>query len=63
MNENICSDYQKIRAVKHAWMYGHENGLLTDDMYKFGIEMLKLDNEKTNEELLEVCLHKVLYNI
>ncbi|KAJ0178448.1 hypothetical protein K1T71_006271 [Dendrolimus kikuchii] len=54
VSENICTDYQKIRAVKHAWMYGHENALLTDDMYAFGIEMLILDNEKSNEELNEI---------
>lgn len=43
-----------MKAVKHAWMYGHESGLLTDEMYAFGIDMLKLEGEVTNEELMEV---------
>ncbi|XP_028030528.1 U3 small nucleolar RNA-associated protein 6 homolog [Bombyx mandarina] len=54
MSEDICSDQQKIKAVKHAWMYGHDNGLLSNDMYVFGIEMLKLENETTTDELLEI---------
>lgn len=54
VDEKICSDYQKINAVKHAWTYGHEHGLLTDDMYTFGIEMLKTANDVSNEELLEI---------
>lgn len=36
-------------------MYGHENGLLTNDMYAFGLEMLKLENETSDEEFKVVC--------
>lgn len=50
----MCSDIQKIKAVKHAWMYGHENGLLTNDMYAFGLDMLKLENETSDEEFMVV---------
>ncbi|XP_073947394.1 U3 small nucleolar RNA-associated protein 6 homolog [Choristoneura fumiferana] len=53
LNESICTDIQKITAVKEAWMYGHENELLTDDMYEFGIKLLKLENV-SNEELLKI---------
>ncbi|KAJ2944216.1 hypothetical protein O0L34_g18195 [Tuta absoluta] len=53
-DEAICSDDQRIRAVKHAWQFGHDNGLLTDDMYAFGIEMLKLENETSEGELMEI---------
>lgn len=35
-------------------MYGHENGLLSNDMFAFGIEILKLENETANEDLIEV---------
>ncbi|XP_075978746.1 U3 small nucleolar RNA-associated protein 6 homolog [Anticarsia gemmatalis] len=53
-DESVCNDYQKINAVKHAWMYGHDNGLLSNDMYAFGIEMFKLENEMSSEELMEI---------
>ncbi|CAB3259655.1 unnamed protein product [Arctia plantaginis] len=55
VNESVCSDLLKIQAVKNAWMYGHENGVLTDEMYAFGIKMYKLeqgaDFEKTIKNL------------
>lgn len=53
-NDAVCTDSQKIKAVKHAWMFGHENGLLTNEMYAFGFDMLKLENEMSKDELLEV---------
>ncbi|KAJ8716271.1 hypothetical protein PYW08_013556 [Mythimna loreyi] len=53
-NDSVCSDYQKINAVKHAWMYAHENGLLSNDMFAFGIEILKLENETSDEDLLRI---------
>ena len=40
--------------MKHAWMYGHENGLLSNDMFAFGIEILKLENDTSNEDLMQV---------
>lgn len=63
LSEDICSDQQKIKAVKHAWMYGHDNGLLSNDMYAFGIEMLKLENETTTDELLEVYISNAIVNL
>jgi hypothetical protein len=45
---------QKISAVKKAWYNCHESGLLSNDMFEFGIEMLKLENNITDEKLLEV---------
>lgn len=62
VNENVCSEYQKISAVKHAWKYGHNNGLLSNDMYAFGIEMFKLLNEMTNEEMMEVLKSAIKQN-
>ncbi|KAI5645548.1 u3 small nucleolar RNA-associated protein 6 domain-containing protein [Phthorimaea operculella] len=53
-DEAVCSDEQRISAVKHAWRFGHDNGLLTDDMYAFGIELLKLENETSEEEFMEI---------
>ncbi|KAH9638990.1 hypothetical protein HF086_000916 [Spodoptera exigua] len=53
-SETVCSDQQKISAVKHAWKYGYENGLLTNDMFAFGLEILKLENETSDEELMEI---------
>ncbi|KAM3960767.1 U3 small nucleolar RNA-associated protein 6 homolog [Aphomia sociella] len=54
VNERICSDVQKIRAVKQVWLYAHDSGLLTNDMYAFGIAMLKLENEISTDELMEI---------
>ncbi|XP_026762558.2 U3 small nucleolar RNA-associated protein 6 homolog [Galleria mellonella] len=54
VQERICSDYQKIRAVKQAWLFAHDNGLLTNDLYAFGISMLKLENEISNSDLMEI---------
>lgn len=56
VNESICTEIQKITAVKEAWMYGHENELLTDDMYEFGITLLKLENA-SDEELVKVPIY------
>lgn len=53
-NENVCRDHQRIKAVKHAWNYGNENGLLSNDMFAFGIEILKLENETSNDELMQI---------
>ncbi|KAL4713139.1 hypothetical protein ACJJTC_004525 [Scirpophaga incertulas] len=53
-NESICTDSQKITAVKKAWYYGHENALLSEDMFKFGIDLLKAENKTSNENLLEL---------
>ncbi|XP_030025221.2 U3 small nucleolar RNA-associated protein 6 homolog [Manduca sexta] len=54
LSDNVCVESQKIEAVKHAWMYGHDNGLLSSDMYSFGIEMLKLENKMSENELVEM---------
>ncbi|XP_068618280.1 U3 small nucleolar RNA-associated protein 6 homolog [Battus philenor] len=54
INDTLCTDEQKIRAVKHAWMYGHENGLLSNEMYAFGIELLKLEDDLSTENFLEI---------
>ncbi|XP_059053862.1 U3 small nucleolar RNA-associated protein 6 homolog [Achroia grisella] len=54
VNERICSDYQKISAVKKAWLFAHENGLLTNDLYAFGIAFLKLDDKISTVDLLEI---------
>ncbi|CAG5025073.1 unnamed protein product [Parnassius apollo] len=54
LNDTLCTDQQKINAVKHAWYYGHENGLLSNDMYAFGIEVLKLEDELSTEELMKI---------
>ncbi|XP_026732506.1 U3 small nucleolar RNA-associated protein 6 homolog [Trichoplusia ni] len=54
VSESVCNDKQKISAVKHAWMYGHGNGLLSNDMYSFGIKLLKLEGETSNDELMEI---------
>ncbi|CAG4950700.1 unnamed protein product [Colias eurytheme] len=54
LNNNICTDLQKITAVKQAWMYGHENGLLSNDMYAFGISLLKLEGEISSDEFVQI---------
>ncbi|XP_041986309.1 U3 small nucleolar RNA-associated protein 6 homolog [Aricia agestis] len=53
VNNSLCSDLQQITAVKHAWYFGLENGLLDNDMYEFGFNMLKLD-DLSNEELSKI---------
>ncbi|XP_023945935.2 U3 small nucleolar RNA-associated protein 6 homolog [Bicyclus anynana] len=54
VKDSVCSEIQKINTVKHAWNYGHENGLLTNEMYAFGISVLKLEDEMTKDELTEI---------
>ncbi|XP_047993663.1 U3 small nucleolar RNA-associated protein 6 homolog [Leguminivora glycinivorella] len=54
LNENVCSENQKVTAIKDAWMFGHENGLLSDDMYAFGIELLKLEDSLNSAELGQI---------
>ncbi|XP_045766401.1 U3 small nucleolar RNA-associated protein 6 homolog [Maniola jurtina] len=54
IKDSVCTELQKISTVKHAWNYGHENGLLTNEMYAFGISMLKLQDEMTKDELTEI---------
>ncbi|OWR44253.1 u3 small nucleolar RNA-associated protein 6 [Danaus plexippus plexippus] len=54
LKDNLCTDLQKICAVKQAWFFSHENGLLSNDMYVFGIKMLKLEGEITETQLTEV---------
>lgn len=54
VNESSCSERQKIEAVRQAWMFGHEHGLLSEYMYDFGIEMLKIEAEITDDELLKI---------
>lgn len=53
VTDSICNDNQKIDAVKQAWLFGHEHGLLTNEMYEFGIDLLKLEDE-SQEQLVEV---------
>lgn len=54
MNDTLCTDLQKIRIVKQAWMFGHENGVLSNDMYAFGIELLKFENTLSTEDFKQV---------
>lgn len=54
LREGICTDLQKVAVVKRAWYYGHENGLLSKEMYTFGIQMLKLEDEISKDEYTEV---------
>ncbi|KAF9411362.1 hypothetical protein HW555_009809 [Spodoptera exigua] len=61
-SETVCSDQQKISAVKHAWKYGYENGLLTNEMFAFGLEILKLENETSDEELMEILDSAIIMN-
>lgn len=56
LKDDLCTDLQKICAVKQAWFFSHENGLLSNDMYVFGIKMLKLEGEITETQLTEVML-------
>ncbi|XP_053606153.1 U3 small nucleolar RNA-associated protein 6 homolog [Plodia interpunctella] len=53
VTDSICNDNQKIDAVKQAWLFGHEHGLLTNEMYEFGIDLLKLEDE-SQEQLVEI---------
>ncbi|CAG9087109.1 unnamed protein product [Plutella xylostella] len=53
-SDSVCSGEQKVNAVKSAWLVGHEQGLLPDHMYPFGIQMLKLENELSSSELFEI---------
>lgn len=50
----MCSDSQKIWAVKDAWSFGLENEVLSSEMFEFGFEVLKLENTKSEQELLQV---------
>lgn len=54
LREGICTDLQKVAVVKRAWYYGHENGLLSKEMYTFGIQMLKLEDEISKDEYTEI---------
>ncbi|XP_072947814.1 U3 small nucleolar RNA-associated protein 6 homolog [Epargyreus clarus] len=54
VNESLCTETQKIFAVKQAWNYGHENGLLSNEMYAFGISLLKLEDEIPKDEFAEI---------
>lgn len=56
-SDSVCSGEQKVNAVKSAWLVGHEQGLLPDHMYPFGIQMLKLENELSSSELFEVIFY------
>uniref|UniRef100_A0A1E1WCU7 U3 small nucleolar RNA-associated protein 6 homolog n=1 Tax=Pectinophora gossypiella TaxID=13191 RepID=A0A1E1WCU7_PECGO len=62
VSESICTDVQKLNAVKHAWLNGHESGLLSEDMFAFGFEMLKLENETSQDELMEILDTASKYN-
>ncbi|XP_063828068.1 U3 small nucleolar RNA-associated protein 6 homolog [Ostrinia nubilalis] len=53
-SESVCSDSQKIWAVKDAWLFGLENDVLNSEMFEFGFEVLKLENTKSEKELLEI---------
>ncbi|CAH0398639.1 unnamed protein product [Chilo suppressalis] len=61
-NETACTDLQKISAVKEAWYYGHDNGILSTEIFAFGIEILKMENEISDEKLSEL-LDNVSMNI
>ncbi|KPI91753.1 U3 small nucleolar RNA-associated protein 6-like [Papilio xuthus] len=54
INDTLCTDLQKIQVVKHAWMFGHENGVLSNEMYAFGIELLKLENTLSNDDFKQI---------
>ncbi|CAG9793729.1 unnamed protein product [Diatraea saccharalis] len=62
VNEAICTNLQKISAVKEAWYYGHDNGLLSTDIFAFGIEVLKMENEISDSKLKEL-LDNVSMNV
>ncbi|KAL0872125.1 hypothetical protein ABMA27_004545 [Loxostege sticticalis] len=53
-SESVCSDSQKIWAVKDAWSFGLENEVLSSEMFEFGFEVLKLENTKSEQELLQI---------
>ncbi|CAK1550599.1 unnamed protein product [Leptosia nina] len=57
LNDCICTENQKIHAVKQAWMYGHENGLLSNDMYAFGISFMKLEKEDYSQ-IIDTAVEK-----
>lgn len=54
LDESVWEDEQKITAVKRAWQTGYKGGLLTEDMFAFGIKILKLEGETSDEQLWEV---------
>lgn len=54
VNESVCGDLLKIQVVKNAWMFGHEHGVLTDDMYAFGLKMFKLEQGQDFENTIKV---------
>ncbi|VVC96344.1 unnamed protein product, partial [Leptidea sinapis] len=54
LNDSICTDLQKIAVVKRAWEHGHANGLLTNDMYSFGFTFLRLEDELTTDEFMQI---------
>lgn len=59
LDDSICEDSQKISAVKHAWWSGYQSDLLTNDMFAFGIEMLKLEGEKSNDDMWKVMTQNI----
>lgn len=56
LSEHDCTGLQNITAVKQAWMFGHDHGLLSEFMYSFGIEIFKTENKMTTDEILQVIL-------
>lgn len=40
--------------MKDAWSFGLENEVLSSEMFEFGFEVLKLENTKSEQELLQV---------
>ncbi|GBP37823.1 U3 small nucleolar RNA-associated protein 6 homolog [Eumeta japonica] len=54
LNESVCPTMTKIELVKRAWLFCHENNVLSANMYPFGIQFLQLENEMTTDELMEI---------
>ncbi|KOB72321.1 U3 small nucleolar RNA-associated protein 6-like protein [Operophtera brumata] len=56
LDDSICDDSQKISAVKQAWWSGYGSDLLTNEMFAFGIEMLKMEDEASNKNSKLRCV-------
>ncbi|XP_046968618.1 U3 small nucleolar RNA-associated protein 6 homolog [Vanessa cardui] len=62
VRDGLCTELQKINIVKRAWYYGHDNGLLTKEMYTFGVKMLKMENEISKDEYTEILDEALVKN-
>lgn len=45
-SESVCTDSEKIAAVKEAWLYGLDKDVLSSCMYEFGFLLIDIEDEE-----------------